>query len=435
MLERKDRPLLYLRYGLARKKEFLRDFKTLYDGIVLPANVLLYQYKGTPAVVFRAGQPFFVDPMSYLFAHPLEDFKKRVEKGSPKFKPSFSKLIQGYGENPDYFLRPNYLTLVDYLLSNEGRLRPFIENCLKFQWSNVNDTINASKDLLPDNREVTLRPSFVIPPYFAYKSFDRTDELNHKIADLAAKIKGENDLGDVFPMIFIEKENLNANFIDKINAGFKDLDFPGYCIWIENFDERNARKDQIAGLIRLITTFSERGKKQIVILFGGFFTLLLSKFGVNCISHGIAYSEAKSMFAAVKQLGGGSLVRYYIPDIHQFHTIENALIILRKRPDLICSCPVCRRVVQGNPENIARFEKEEELAELHFLINRYNERKMIASWTASDTIKYLRYLITVNADIENITKRYKKGYGYEEQSLVNGDYVMEWLNAIEEYAK
>ncbi len=43
MLKTKDEPLVFIRYGLSRKKGLLKDFNKLYDGLVIPANFLLYQ--------------------------------------------------------------------------------------------------------------------------------------------------------------------------------------------------------------------------------------------------------------------------------------------------------------------------------------------------------------------------------------------------------
>ncbi len=430
MLKTKDEPLVFIRYGLSRKKGLLKDFNKLYDGLVVPANLLLYQYRGTPAIVYGCNQPFFVDPMSYLFAHPFNDFKKRIEKGGYKFKPSFAKLVEGYGENPDYFLQQSYYSLVDYLFKSENKLFGFIEKCLEFQWTNINDTINKSKDFLPEGKEVKLRPDFIVPPYLPYRLDDGTADLNIKILQYCWNERSKWSDTDIFPLLFIEKNNLTTEFIGNLKDRFADFDFPGYCIWIENFDEKNVTEKEIKGLIELVEVFSENQAKQIVILYGGFFNMLLYKYGVTCISHGIAYSEAKSMYAAVKQMGGGVPVRYYIPELHQFLTIQNSLIILRERPELICNCPVCQRIIQSDPEKVTRFEQEEELVELHFLYNRQQEKQLIAKMEKADIPKYLEYLSSISTDIGRITKQYKTYNGYIEKPIIEPGYIQKWKNAL-----
>jgi hypothetical protein len=379
MLKQSDLPILFLRYGLSRKKNFLRDFKVLYDGLTIPANILLYQYKGTPAIIYSTGQPFFVDPMSYLFGHRLDDFRKLLDKGTKKFKPSFAKLLQGYGEDPDYFLYSNYNSIIEYLLTinNQNRLGPFVKNCLDFQWANVNTTINESKDLLPEGENIELRPTILIPPYFAYRTYDQSFDLNSKILKHCNDYNALYNDTSIFPVIFIEKENLNDKFLTILLNSLEVDNFTGFCVWIANFDERDAKSSEIKSLIKLLEILSDNNRRQILMLYGGFFSLLLFKYGVTGISHGIAYSESKSIDAAIKQTGGGVPIRYYVPKLHQFLTIDNALLILRERPDLLCDCPICQRIVQSNIENITRFKDEEEFAEIHFLYNRNLERELV----------------------------------------------------------
>lgn len=432
MLKQSSEPLLYLRYGLSRKKNLLKDIKFTYDGLIIPANILLYQYKGTPAIVYATGQPFAIDPISFLFAHPLNDFKKRIAVGSQKFKPSFAKLVTGYGENPEFFLSTDYKTLVEYLTKNERKLFPFIDNCLEFQWSLVQDTIAKSKDLLPEGVEPSIRPSFLVPPYFAYSSGDGAAQLNAKILQYVSEHPRWKEL-DLFPMVFTERKNLNQDFINRIQAQFSKYNFRGHCVWIDNFEEREASKNEIISLARLIKQFAD-SEKQTLIMYGGFFSMLLNKIGLTSVSHGIAYSEFKSMFSMVRQASGAAPVRYYIPQLHQFLTIENALTVLRQRPELMCECVICKRLLEGNVENIPRFLKEEDLAEIHFLVNRQKEKKLIKGFQSlSSVVEYLQFLLELNKGIETITRKYKiSETKYEDRPIVTLDAMNTWKSAFEE---
>jgi len=430
MLRSSEEPQVFIRYGLSRKKNLLRDTRDWYDGLVIPANLLLYQYRGTPAVIYYCRQPFFIDPMSYLFAYPFEDFKKRITKGESKFKPSYVKLIEGYGEDPEILHNQNYYTLVQYLLNSKKELGTFINNCMNFQFNNVNDTINNSKEFLQEDESLDFRPEFLIPPYFLFSSNGHYNELNFSVLDYCWGNKTSWENIDIFPMLLMQKESLNEEFIKELKNRFGNYDFPGYCLWVENFDERLVTVDQITNLMNLIEVFSEGKSKQIVLLFGGFFSMLLFKYGLNCISHGIAYSEMKSMHAAVRQMGGGVPIRYYIPELHQFLTIKNSLQILRIRKDLLCNCPICQRLVQSDPENITRFEDEEELAELHFLYNRRKEKSTISRLNGKDIIKYLDYIYNLNSDISTITKPYKISDGFQDRPIINPEYVKNWQLAF-----
>lgn len=437
MLDVEDRPLTFVRFGLQRKKDFLRDVRGAYDGLVLPANILLYQYKSTPSIVFMTRRPFFVDPMSYLFGQPFEQFKRRVRKG-PEFKPSFHRLMSGHGLNPEQFLNKSYEALLKLLDSSEKNRSRFTRNALSFQRDQVWTTICGARGLVADEDleslvEDRFRPSFLIPPYFLFSGSSRsqsvTTVLNEKILDVCQSQRSE--WGDMFPMVFVKKEHLLNGLAGSAVEVVTRNEFPGYCIWVDDFDERAATMEEIAGLISLVRSLSGKEKKQVVMMYGGFFSMLLYHFGLTCVCHGIAYSEAKSLASAAQSSTGPAPIRYYILELHRFLTLENALRVLRARPDLLCSCPACRRVVGDDPENVTKYESEEALSEIHFLYNRNLERQMIGESTPAEIVEHLEWTISLNHDIDTITRKYRVGSGYEERAITDTKYMQNWRAAFE----
>lgn len=435
MLDQNDGPLTFLRFAIQRKKDFLRDVRNSYDGIVLTGNILLYQYRSTPMVIFGCRRPFFVDPMSYLFGQPYEDFKQRVKKG-PRFKISFDRLMRGHGLTPEDFLSVDYSRLMGLLLNSERNLSSFIDQALGFQWNSVWNGVQAAREFLPpdqqdDLREADYRPRFLIPPYFLYTpSTTRrvlTNELNARVLDYCWQNRGR--WGDMFPAVLLTRSSLTTSFVDEVIRNVRTHSFPGYCLWIEDFDERFAANNEIAGLIRLTRGLAANGK-QVVMLHGGFFSLLLKYFGMTCVCHGLAYGETKTLKAAAQQGSGPAPVRYYILELHRFLTLPDALMVLRERRDLICSCPICRRVMGTNPEKVTNFSGEETLAEMHFLYNRAKERRMIATSSLQEAIDSLEWSLTLNNDLAEITKRVKVKGSYEDRAIVDPAYLQEWLQAL-----
>jgi len=436
MLRKTNYPMTFIRYGIARKKEFLRDVKNSYDGLVLPANILLYQYRSTPSVVFMCKKPFFIDPMSYLFGQPYEKFKKRVKKGAPEFKPSFYRLMKGHGMNPEEYLNIGYTELLRKLNKSENDIRSFVDNCFNFQWNNVWDVVQQSTDLLTEEEMLSLkeedyRPVFLVPPYFlyGYEPDSVTTALNEKILNYCWQEKSGQYR--VYPMVFIDKQQLISPSIHRIINIVRKYHFPGYVLWIEDFDERFVSKEQVINLIKLVNQLSE-DNAQIVMLFGGFFSTVLTYYGLSCVCHGIAYGESRSILASTQERSGPAPIRYYMRDFHTFLPIESALIVLRQLPELMCNCPICQRVLRGNPENVTLFSDEEALAEMHFLYNRYQERKLIANHKIEDIIEHLDWVISLYEDITDITKPYKTTYGYQNRSIIDPDYIRIWKSAYEE---
>ena len=186
----------------------------------------------------------------------------------------------------------------------------------------------------------------------------------------------------------------------------------------------------MSSLIDLIKRLSSTNQ-QIIVLFGGFFSLILYYFGVTCVSHGLAYGESRSIGATAQQGTGPAPIRYYIYGLHRFFTLDDALKILRERPGLICECPVCTRVMAGDPERVTMYQNEETLAEMHFLYNRYQERDLISNSNLQNSIEHLEWIIDINEDIDEITKTYRSGRSIGEKSIVDTNYIEDWKTAIE----
>jgi hypothetical protein len=267
MLETQQQPLTFLRFGLQRKKAFLRDVRNAYDGLVLPANILLYQYKSTPSVVLMCEKPFFVDPMSYLFGQPYEQFKRRVKSG-PQFKPSFDRLMLGHGLKPGEFLGYSYERLLAFLKSSPENCEILTTNALSFQWNRVWDTISNARELLTAEQQASLvaeayRPSFLIPPYFRYgikpQDGNVATDLNRAINEYCHSARG--NWQDIFPMVFVEKETLRNRCVEDVIRLATEHDFPGHCVWADKFDERDATEAEISGLIHLVRSLAENNKR------------------------------------------------------------------------------------------------------------------------------------------------------------------------------
>lgn len=428
---------MFLRFGIQRKKAFLRDARQAFEGLVLPANILLYQYRSTPSVVLLCEKPFFVDPMSYLFGQPYDVFKQRLKKGGEAFKPSFRRLMAGHGLDPATFIAYDYRALMKFLAKSDENVATFSRNALSFQWNNVWDSIQKGQSLMSEDQvaklsEPKFRPSFLIPPYFKYENGSAGNHalstvLNERILGACWEMRSE--WASIYPLVFLAREQLSAPNPEAVLGSVRAHDFPGWCLWVDGFDERNATQAEISALIRLIRSLSA-GSKPVVMLAGGYFSMLLSFFGVQSVCHGLGYGEMRSSFVVAGQRTGPAPVRYYVYGLHRFLTIEDAILILRERPDLMCNCPVCRRLVGRDPEKIARYEAEESLAELHFLHNRHDERRFIGASDLQAAINELDLACEMNDELGTITKRIRGPSGVFDKPIINPSYIREWKNAL-----
>ena len=94
---------------------------------------------------------------------------------------------------------------------------------------------------------------------------------------------------------------------------------------------------------------------------GGLFSLLLSKYGMTGISHGIGYGEQKNVVPVIGQ--SIPMVRYYLPPLARrlgVPTIEHAFNALGiKTPsdfhERVCDCAVCKGIVSTSLDEFSSF--------------------------------------------------------------------------------
>lgn len=425
----------FIRYGVHKKKKLLLDATKAYDGIVFPANILLYQYKATPGVVIFLRKKYFIDPMSYLLGEDFEGFKKVIEGSSGKFKPSFDKLLIGHGLDPQVLLKLTSKQIKNEFINNKIFLRKFVDSCIAFQKKTIRAAINETPDLTADIMEEIeglLDPIALVPPYFYIdqNNFEETLALNKEIIGYCVQTYPNDKFN---PLIYINKAYLKRpESVDTLIATYYINAISGFVLWIEDFSESaHATKESVKAIAKLVHGLSTLGE-NITFLHGGYFGMLFKYFGATAICHGLGYGEVRSGLSSSKG-GGPPPVRYYLKDLHTFITLDRALELLRARPELICDCPICKKVIGADPENIINYTGQDDLADLHYLYVRAKEKDFINAATLDVAIGDLDFTLELYNDLDQVTRKVtdKKGKTYEEQ-IVSPEYLAVWKDALVE---
>ncbi|MFH1549937.1 MAG: hypothetical protein ABIH04_05200, partial [Planctomycetota bacterium] len=287
-------PRNFLRFGLQSKKPILSDLakRDAYDGLVIPANILLYQHKATPLAIYNSdGKPFFVDPMSYLFGQPYEYFKRRVKNKGTSFKPSFDKLMQAHGLNSQTHLHIDYTQLLDTLHNRKEKMQAFVANCLELQESTAKASFAENAKGFLNEKDISriapkMAPEFLIPPYFLNDK--DTINLNIEILNMALRTDYSEKIR---PLVYVKPEDLTTDFGKALLREYASMPFRGYCLWVDNFSEYDAEESTIADYIDFVHALSGGSKKELLIMYGGYFSFVLFYFGVSTVCHGILYGE------------------------------------------------------------------------------------------------------------------------------------------------
>lgn len=206
--------------------------------------------------------------------------------------------------------------------------------------------------------------------------------------------------------------------------------------WVDDFKEMEATKEEVIAMSQIVRRLSDTGAKPVLMMFGGYFSMLLWHFGLSGICHGTLFSQSRGVWDSVRKGSGPAPIRYYIPSLHEFFTLENAVELAREDDSLLCSCLVCRRVVRGKPDNISAFENEEALAEMHFFRSRLREKKEVGQSTVAQLAGSLEEVYAEYKDsVGRVTRTYRTPWGTEERPIARLDYLDAWAKGLREAAR
>lgn len=370
-----------LRFGLQKDKEIIRTLKGYLDGLVIPGHILSYQ---SPVVsVFVSSftdMPFIIDPMTYLLQHPKDD----LTNDSGELRKSISKMCEEYRSD------------LEGILLSSSQLSPgdipdqaiFCEGVYDHQLSisEKANTDKAAKYVKRYGKGDSVTPRFILPPYFKFDSIsDPWYTLSLAMGKMMQTICSEKEDGlDAGAIIFLSANNLGNAEIKRIVSDYRG--FKHIILWFDDFNEMSVESTTIVNARRIISALSKF--TEVEILYSGFLLMTTAGEGTKAISHGLTYSQHKSF--TVTPGGGGMPERYYIPKFRGFRSLSQTDSIFHMSSDLMCTCPVCVDLLQGNPDRIVLFADEPEKLREHFINVRRQEADDMESFIREDLVADLR---------------------------------------------
>jgi hypothetical protein len=308
-------------------------------------------------------------------------------------------------------------------------LREFAQNVLDFQRKLVADPAQTSLheylEILGKKDDRIQEPTFLIPPYFYFTSFeDPWYKISLEAAKISLELKPKNKL---FPIICTSKSMLlNDNFSKRLQQDYSAFD--GYLLFISDFRERDDDVTYLAGLIKLIRDISQ-SKKPVYILYGGYFPLILSKFGLTGYAKSICYGESKKVDIEAPITNARLPKNFYMDLIHQKLSETIARAFYSDNPEYLCKCNICSNI-------LSRFKSQKDSqiserffdlisftteAKAHFIVTHYLEKEDISKLTIDELIKKLQ------DEFETSQKLNVDSYN------IHNSYLCRWINAIERH--
>jgi hypothetical protein len=355
-------PRHWIRYGKSSETKIVKEHQDTFEGMAMNANAVAHFGRALSGFIFIQAKrkKFFIDPLTHAFQHPLD--KIYSEKG--EVRPSLKKLIDIYDEPLRSTILngndPRPVTPGDFI---PGVIKKFTQNVLNFQrhhlFNCLEDDFKAYleefKDLLPSS------PLFLTPPYFYmnepenesyYKNWMELNmqfvEISREITDKSERIFGQFVIDQALLSKMTGEKNLLQQFLEIYRAA------DGILLWIDELDEHKAFPNTLKALAHLVKSIKEKYPDKLLInLYGGYFSEMLMKIGLDGVVHGPEYGESR----AVVPVGGGiPISRYYYPSIKKrvpsnevipwltHLNFSNAEAFYRN----VCDCPSCKIKITDN---------------------------------------------------------------------------------------
>lgn len=386
-------PWNFYRLGPTKEKELFKRRRETYDGVVVPAHIASYYAAFCAEFIGGLQKPYFIDPMTYLFARDPRLIKRflkdrdtgrtlreggRKKKGN--IKRSYLKLVEEHYAGAIKAAVDEERPLRPADLSNVAKADELVERVVTFQ----RDKLAALPDKYKKYEKYAAKagrriaaagnpPMLLVPPYFFVESV--APQSWHSVnLDLARRTKNIAGSLPVFGVIFCSLEILSRHG-EQIIADYAKLDLDGYLLWVDDFAGYEA-----SASLRVVRDFVLRlgqAGKPIVSMYGDPFSLVLAYSGLTGFCSGICYATSKKADQDI-DVEGQIPPRYYIERLKKKMQIatEARRIPLTSYPDFVCPCEICRR--KPDPATLDDTESRE-----HFMLVRRGEIDAIRRGTTA----------------------------------------------------
>lgn len=414
-----SKPDFYIRFGVHKEREVLNEMREYISGLCIPCHILSYSQDPTIAAIKYVDKPYFIDPMTYIYA--FDDFSKYLAKKENKegekeikFKPSIQKLTIDL-KLVDFFEDSGYQKLAPQNF-DDVMVRALAESSMRLQLNKANDgketAFKRYSELLDlaEGKEVEsevsndISPDFLVSPYFYFKGAN--DPWLKTNIDLfnASKMANETDK-EVVPFLMTDTDALNESLIDSFDAN-------KFILWLTDFNPKydsstDAQLNKLRKVKEFIVLAGEKDK-TVIDMYGSYYMLLLGKLGgLSGICNGVLHGESKTKDVTIG--GGAPPVRYYIRKLHDFLLIPEAISVLTDSDGsslLDNDCHECKVMIDGDAENLNRFENNHYLAQKHFMHARVCEIEDLESTDLDEVLVELeKDVATFKDSVEGLVKK------------------------------
>lgn len=384
----------------------------LWDALVVPGTLATYYKQGVGGYVLASRKPFVIDPRT-----PLIQPSSRRPRPTPR---ASHKTLAGIHDEQVGLLWGEGKEVPLEAWTAE-RWRSTVASVLEFQTSFESaaaEKIHKYERMLREagmDLDIPIHgPARLVPPYWSVRgSQDPWWGLTKAAVFQAAEWHGG---GRLMPVLCVANDSPTATFGELIGELPEGLDRI-FC-WRGAWDEAKATKEDIDGWLSAIDAAAMRGI-DIVNMYGGALSVLLTGRGLAGVNHGVGYSESRSE----ERLGstGAPPMRYYVPRLRQFLPVPQAQraleVLAEPTDDWRCDCAIC-----GDRHTIVDLKTD--ALKKHFLLSRRSEFEVVHA-SFEDAVAAVR------SDGERLIERFKDfEEGMENVLAKRGHILVAWAASV-----
>lgn len=406
---------LILRMGAHSEKEYFMKLTNTYEGAIIGANLLEATPGASSSFLLKLkglGKSIYVDPVTHAFSIDfsylrVEKIDKKTKKKRCETKKSFASLAVAYGEPFSGAIEQRRSVSPDEFKGSV--LSRACGAVASYQMQRMRREFESD----PELREFADRaptPSAVIAPYLFVPSGSSslpTLKANlNLIEGTSSAVKGT----PVHAVICADQSILSN---DRIHAEYaacvKSSRISAVWLWYSALNEASASLEILNLLRKRVQELSR--VTRVTNMHGGYFSLCLSKCGLDSISHSVGYGESRDVLPVMG--ASAPSVRYHLPPLHRRFGVPDIQRTFRGlgigSPSeffgRICDCVVCRGVIAEDLTNFRQFGEtyrprpdakrdvqtpaSAKRARYHFLLARLKERDRVGKATLAELDKRL----------------------------------------------
>lgn len=333
----------FLAYGNSDQASFRNaSVQSTFDVITVPGTIASYYHEATAAFVLSSQIQYLIDPRTPLFQGDMDEprashvtlaewhgptVSAAVSKGNASFSPAFY--------SPDV-IREMVTEIIDRQRAYSG-LAPVVKKKLDRYAALLAEAMQQQGKATPTTN--AMPPYAVLAPYFAVSG--TSDPWWKVMLDVWDSVAALPNPGEVIPVVCLDgRRNRDADGVaalaDVLPLLPRSLSSVAF-FWITDFDERKVDESQLRALWNVIA--GRPNGRQLINLYGGFFSICMQHAGLQGFGNGLTYSESRSWPALAST--GAAPPRYYVRDLHLFVPPAVAAVLESVDVSFACSCEAC----------------------------------------------------------------------------------------------